>query len=51
VIDRSGQTFDDVPEFTRFLAAQYSFPIDGDAEILQGWLTPRFEWYSRAQST
>jgi iron complex outermembrane recepter protein len=44
-IDRSGQTFNYVPKFTSFLAAQYSFPIDGDAQILQGWLTPRFEWY------
>jgi len=44
-IDRSGQSFNYVPKFTSFLAAQYSFPIEGDAEILKGWLTPRFEWY------
>jgi iron complex outermembrane recepter protein len=44
-IDRSGESFNYVPEFTSFLGAQYSFPIEGDAKMLQGWLTPRFEWY------
>jgi iron complex outermembrane receptor protein len=45
-IDRSGQSFNYVPKFTSFLGAQYSLPIEGgDSEILQGWLTPRLEWY------
>jgi iron complex outermembrane receptor protein len=45
VIDRSGQSFNYVPKFTSFLGVQYSWPIEGEAEILEGWLTPRFEWY------
>ena len=49
-IDRSGETFNNVPEFTSFLAIQYSMEIDaGDAEVLQGWLTPRFEWYYQSE--
>jgi iron complex outermembrane receptor protein len=45
-IDRAGESFNYVPKFTSFLGVQYSFPIEGgDSEILQGWLTPRFEWY------
>ncbi|MDG2303424.1 MAG: TonB-dependent receptor [Candidatus Binatia bacterium] len=46
-IDRSGETFNNVPKFTSFLAVQYSWLIEGadEAEILQGWLTPRLEWY------
>lgn len=49
-IDRSGETFNNVPEFTSFLAVQYSMEVDaGDAEILQGWLTPRFEWYYQSE--
>jgi iron complex outermembrane receptor protein len=48
-IDRSGQSFSYVPEFSSFLAAQYSFPLEGAAPILKGWLTPRFEWYYQSK--
>lgn len=44
-IDRAGQSFNYVPKFTSFIGVQYSFPIEGDSEILEGWVTPRFEWY------
>lgn len=49
LIDRAGQTFNNVPEFTSFLAIQYSLPIEGNAQILDGWLTPRFEWYYQSR--
>ncbi|MDG2305556.1 MAG: TonB-dependent receptor [Candidatus Binatia bacterium] len=49
LIDRSGEGFNNVPEFTSFLAIQYSLPIEGDAQILQGWLTPRLEWYYQSE--
>jgi len=43
-ISRKGQTFSNVPPYTAFLAAQYSFEIDGPGEgWLRGWLTPRVE--------
>lgn len=49
-IDRSGESFNNVPEFTSFLAIQYSMQIDaGDSAITQGWLTPRFEWYYQSK--
>ncbi len=49
-IDRTGQGFNNVPEFTSFLASQYSIELDaGDAELLNGWLTPRFEWYYQSK--
>jgi iron complex outermembrane receptor protein len=44
-IDRAGESFNYVPQFTSFLGVQYSWPLGGDAEVLKGWLTPRFEWY------
>lgn len=49
LIDRAGQTFNNVPEFTSFLAIQYSMPIEGDAQILDGWVTPRVEWYYQSR--
>lgn len=49
-IDRSGETFNNVPEFTSFVALQYSWGIEaGDSQILQGWLTPRVEWYYQSR--
>lgn len=47
-LDRTGESFNNVPEFTTFLAAQYSFPIEQRAQWLTGWLTPRVEWYYRS---
>ncbi|MDG2303476.1 MAG: TonB-dependent receptor [Candidatus Binatia bacterium] len=47
-LDRRGESFNNVPEFTTFLAAQYSLPITSGAEWLTGWLTPRVEWYYRS---
>ncbi|MDG2306072.1 MAG: TonB-dependent receptor [Candidatus Binatia bacterium] len=46
IIDRSGERFNRVPEFTSFVAVQYSLAVEADGpEILTGWLTPRLEWY------
>ena len=47
-IDRAGESFNNVPEFTTFLASQYSFPIEQQVPWLTGWLTPRFEAYYRS---
>ena len=43
-IDRKGESFANVPPYTAFLAAQYSFELSGPGEgWLRGWLTPRVE--------
>ena len=47
-LDRSGESFNNVPDFTTLLAAQYSFPLENDAAWLSGWFTPRVEWYYRS---
>ena len=48
-LDRSGETFNNVPSFTTFLALQYSVPVDlGQGSQLNGWITPRVEWYYRS---
>ena len=45
-IDRSGESFNNVPKFTSFLAAQYTWPLAiGDSLLADGSLTPRLEWY------
>lgn len=45
-INRAGETFNNVPRLQTFVSAQYSFAIESDGpEILDGWLTPRVEWY------
>ncbi|MDG2305064.1 MAG: TonB-dependent receptor [Candidatus Binatia bacterium] len=44
-INRQGETFNQVPEFTSYLAVQYSFGIDVGPTWLDGWLTPRLDWY------
>lgn len=44
-INREGQTFNQVPEFTSYLAVQYSFEIGSGPAWLDGWLTPRVDWY------
>ncbi len=50
-LDRSGQTFSDVPEFTSFVAAQYSFEVGVPGpDWIQGWLTPRLEWYYQSRT-
>ena len=44
-INRKGETFNNVPPYSAFLAAQYSFEIDvpGGPHWLDGWFTPRLE--------
>lgn len=44
-INREGETFNQVPEFTSYLAMQYSFDVDVEEEWLDGWITPRVDWY------
>ena len=45
-IDRAGQRLTDVPELQTFVSAQYSMPIAFEGPSwLQGWLTPRLEWF------
>jgi iron complex outermembrane receptor protein len=48
-LDRSGERFTNVPQFTTFLALQYSLPVDLAGPIwMRGWITPRIEWYYRS---
>ena len=48
-LERAGESFNNVPSFTTFLAAEYSFPLEGiSSDWLEGWLTPRIEWYYRS---
>ena len=45
-ISRAGQTFVTSPELQTHVAAQYSFEVQFNGpEWLQGWLTPRLDWY------
>jgi iron complex outermembrane receptor protein len=45
-IDRAGQRFSGVPELQTHVAVQYSHAVDlGDSGWLEGWVTPRVEWY------
>ena len=45
-ISRAGQTFRASPKLQTHVSAQYSFEIDGDGpDWLDGWLTPRVDWY------
>ena len=45
-IDRAGQTFRRSPKLQTHVAAQYSFEVAFPGpDWLQGWLTPRIEWY------
>ena len=43
-LNRKGETFSNVPPYSAFVAAQYSFELDVPvAPWLRGWLTPRVE--------
>src|SRR5690606_590997 len=45
-IQRAGERVPYVPDLQSFLAAQYAFPVSpGGPAWLDGWLTPRLEWY------
>ncbi len=44
-VDRSGQSFNNAPEFQAHLGVQYSYELAfGEADWLHGWLTPRLDW-------
>ncbi len=44
-IDRAGERFPFVPEFSASVGIQYAYPIDGgDIDCLYGTLTPRVDW-------
>ena len=44
LVNRSGETFPGVPQMQTHLGAQYSFPIDLGSSMMNGWITPRFDW-------
>lgn len=45
-VDRAGQRFSGAPELQTHVAVQYSHAVDfGASGWLEGWVTPRFEWY------
>jgi iron complex outermembrane receptor protein len=49
-VNRAGETFNGVPEFSSYLAVQYSMPIDLASRTLSGWLTPRVDWSYRTKT-
>ncbi len=48
-VNRKGESFNQVPEFTGYIAAQYSFEIDVGPAWLDGYLTPRVDWYYQSK--
>lgn len=50
-INRQGESFTGVPDFTSYLGVQYSFPVEAGEEWRTGYLTPRLDWsYQGAQN-
>lgn len=49
-VDRAGETFNGVPEFSSYLAVQYSLPVRLASSTLSGWLTPRVDWSYRTKT-
>ena len=49
-VNRAGETFNNVPEFSSYLAVQYSLPVDLASRTLSGWLTPRVDWSYRTKT-
>ncbi len=50
LVDRAGETFNGVPELQTHLSVQYSFRLpEAGARWLDGWLTPRVEWYYQSE--
>lgn len=48
-IDRAGEKFPYVPDIQSHVSVQYSFPVSfRGQDWLQGWLTPRLEWYHQS---
>ena len=48
-IDRAGQRIPYVPEVQAHVAIQYALPVaTGGPAWLDGWLTPRLEWYHQS---
>jgi iron complex outermembrane receptor protein len=43
-VNRSGESFPGVPQMQTHLGAQYSFPINLGSSMMNGWITPRFDW-------
>jgi iron complex outermembrane receptor protein len=50
-LQRDGESFNDVPKFTSTVTLQYAFELgDGLPERMQGWLTPRLDWYYQSKA-
>ena len=48
-INRSGETFNRVPEMQAHVAVQYSFPVEFGTDFMDGYVTPRFDWYYQSK--
>ena len=48
-IDRAGETFNRVPEMQTHLAIQYSVPVSLDTDLMDGYVTPRVDWYYQSK--
>ena len=50
LIDRSGESFNRVPEFQAHAAIQYSLPVElASSDFMSGYLTPRIDWYYQSK--
>ena len=50
IINRAGESFNNVPEISSYLSVEYSIPVDIEGpRWLRGWLTPRLDWYSQSE--
>ncbi len=48
-LDRSGETFNRVPELQTHIAIQYSIPTPVGSDFLDGYVTPRLDWYYQSK--
>jgi iron complex outermembrane receptor protein len=48
-IDRAGETFNRVPELQTHIAIQYAIPAALGSDFLDGYVTPRIDWYYQSK--
>ena len=49
LINRAGETFNRVPEMQTHLAVQYSIPLSLETDFMDGYVTPRLDWYYQSK--
>ena len=48
-INRAGETFNRIPELQTHLGVQYSLPLEPGSDFMDGYLTPRLDWYYQSE--